>query len=471
MSKRKLHLITISIFILGFFAGNFCEPKYWNSAADRINSRKNEIKHIERITNIPQMPSNEFKLGLDLQGGAHLIYEADLSHIEEQNKDSSLQGLRDVIERRVNMFGVQEPVVQTQEAKGRSRLIVELAGVKDTAAAIEMIGKTPFLEFKEKKSEPEVQAILDKRKEFEGKTMEEIQEIENWQLGLQDIFQTTELTGKYLKSAEMGFDQTLGEPLILLQFDDEGSKMFEELTEKNIGKPLAIYIDGITISAPTVQQKISGGSAQITGKFTIDEAKELARNLSAGALPVPITLISQQTVGPALGEISLEKSLRAGMYGFLAVLMFLVFFYRVPGILACLSLLIYAGIVLSLFKLIPVTLTLAGIGGFILSIGMAVDANVLIFSRFREELKNGKGFAQSIAQGFERAWPSIRDGNLTTLIVAMILFVFGTSFVKGFAFTLGLGILISMFSAIFITRNFMRLFENTRLERYKRLWK
>ena len=471
MLKRKLHLIAISIFILAFLAGNFCEPRYWNNTADIINAEKNEIKYVERITNIPQMPSNPFKLGLDLQGGAHLIYEADLSQIAEEDQDSSLLGLRDVIERRVNMFGVQEPIVQTQETKGHRRLIVELAGVKDTAAAIEMIGKTPFLEFKEQRSEQETRMILDKRKEFEGKTMEEIQELKNWQLGLQDVFQSTDLTGKYLKSAEMGFDQTLGEPLILLQFDDEGSKLFEELTEKNIGKPLAIYIDGMVISAPTVQQKISGGKAQITGKFTIDEAKELARNLSAGALPVPITLISQQTVGPTLGEISLQKSLRAGMYGFLAVLLFLIFFYRVPGILASFSLLIYVALVLSLFKIIPVTLTLAGIGGFILSIGMAVDANVLIFSRFREELKDGRSFTQSVEQGFERAWPSIRDGNLTTLIVALILFVFGTSFVKGFALTLGLGILISMFSAIFITRIFMRLFEDTRWEKYKWLWK
>jgi protein-export membrane protein SecD len=471
MSKRKLYLTAISIFILAFMAGNFCEPRYWNNTADSINAGKNEIKYVERITNIPQMPANPFKLGLDLQGGTHLIYEADMSQIDEEDRDSSLQGLRDVIERRVNMFGVQEPLIQTQETQGHRRLIVELAGVKDTAAAIKMIGKTPFLEFKEEKSEQEMQMILDKRKEFEGKTMEEIQEIENWQLGLQDVFQSTDLTGKYLKSAEMGFDQTLYEPLILLQFDDEGSKLFEQLTQRNIGKPLAIYIDGMVISAPTVQQKIVGGKAQITGKFTLDEAKELARNLSAGALPVPIKLISQQTVGPTLGEMSLQKSLRAGMFGFLAVLLFLIFFYRVPGVLACLSLLIYVAIILSLFKLIPVTLTLAGIGGFILSIGMAVDANVLIFSRFREELRDHRSFTESVEQGFERAWPSIRDGNLTTLIVAIILFVFGTSFVKGFALTLGLGILISMFSAIFITRTLMRLFESTRWEKYKWLWK
>jgi len=256
-----------------------------------------------------------------------------------------------------------------------------------------------------------------------------------------------------------------------LEFNDEGAKIFEELTEKNVGKILAIYIDGIPISTPVVQEKISGGKAQITGQFTIDEAKNLARNLSAGALPAPITLISQQTVGPILGKISLEQSLKAGIFGFLSILLFMILFYRLPGILASLALGIYVALILSLFKIIPVTLTLAGIGGFILSIGMAVDANILIFSRMREELSSGKSFSVALEEGFRRAWPAIRDGNLTTLIVAAILFGFGTSFVKGFALTLSLGILISMFSAIFITRNFLNIFIGTKLEKINWLWR
>jgi len=288
---------------------------------------------------------------------------------------------------------------------------------------------------------------------------------------MEDLFQQTSLTGKYLKKAEVGFDQTTYKPLVLLQFDDEGSKIFEDLTTKNVGKPLAIYIDGISISSPVVQEAISGGKAQISGKFTIDEAKDLARNLNAGALPVPIELISQQTVGPTLGKISLEKSLRAGIFGFLVIILFMIIFYRMLGVLASLALLIYAIIVLSLFKTIPVTLTLAGIGGAILSIGMAIDANVLIFSRMKEELMAGKSFDMSVEEGFSRAWPSIRDGNLTTLLVAVILFVFGSSFIKGFAFTLSLGILISMFSAIFITKNFLRVFIGTKLEKVKWLWR
>ncbi|PIX88714.1 MAG: protein translocase subunit SecD, partial [Candidatus Nealsonbacteria bacterium CG_4_10_14_3_um_filter_36_16] len=242
-------------------------------------------------------------------------------------------------------------------------------------------------------------------------------------------------------------------------------------TGKNVRKILAIYIDGIPISTPVVQEKISGGKAQITGQFTVEEARTLSRNLNAGALPVPIKLISQQSVGPILGKISLEKSLKAGMLGFLAVIIFIILFYRLPGILASLALGIYAVLVLTIFKLIPVTLTLAGIGGFILSIGMAVDANVLIFSRMREELREGKSFSQSLEEGFNRAWPAIRDGNFTTLLVAAILFGFGSSFIKGFATTLSIGILISMFSALIITKNFLKCFLGTRLERVKWLWR
>jgi len=421
--------------------------------------------------NLPFFGHLPFKLGLDLQGGVHLLYQADLSGIEKKDWQESIQGLRDVIERRVNLFGVREPIVQVQKKGEEFRLIVELSGIKDVNQAIKMIGQTPYLEFKEQRPEAETQKILEKKKEIEGLSPEELQNIENWQLGLEDpYFKSTPLTGKYLKKAELSFDQTTYQPIILLRFDQEGSKIFEELTQRNIGKPLAIYIDQILISAPVVQERISGGRAQISGDFTVEEAKTLARNLSAGALPVPIKLISQQSVGPTLGKISLERSLKAGILGFLAVILFMMFFYRLPGVLATLALLIYVCLVLSLFKLIPVTLTLAGIGGFILSIGMAVDANILIFSRMREELREGKKFSISLEEGFSRAWPSIRDGNLTTLIVALILFGFGTSFVKGFALTLSIGILVSMFSAILITKNLLKLFSQTRLEKLTWLW-
>ncbi len=408
-----------------------------------------------------------FKLGLDLQGGTHLLYQADLSNVEKKDYSSAMQGLRDVIERRINYFGVREPVVQVEEKS--QRLIVELAGVTDVNEAIKMIGQTPFLEFKEQRPQEETQKILDKQKEIKDKTFEEAQKIPDWQLACQDTyFQSTQLTGKYLKKAEVTFDQTTYRPGISLEFNDEGAKIFEDLTKKNVGKPLAIYIDNALISAPTVKETISGGRAQITGDFTIDAAKELTRNLNAGALPVPIKLISQQTIGPTLGQDSLNKSLKAGMIGFLTVILFMIILYKFPGFLSSMALLIYIALNLAVFKAIPVTLTLAGIAGFILSIGMAVDANILIFARMKEELSQGKNIPIAMEEGFRRAWPSIRDGNLTTLVVAGIMFWLGSGFVKGFALTLSIGVLLSMFSAIVITRDFMRIFVATKLEKLMR---
>jgi len=469
MKKKKIYLALIFIFVLAFLAVNLSYPKYFNQGADFFNSKFQIQNSKFKIPHFPEIP---FKLGLDLQGGSHLLYEADLSQIEPKDYGQAMEGLRDIIERRVNLFGVREPIVQTQEAAGHHRLIVELAGIKDIGEAIKMIGQTPFLEFREQRPEEETQRILEKKKEIEGKSPEEFQQIPDWQLAFEDpYFKSTLLTGKYLKKAEIGFDQTTGKPLVLLRFNDEGSKIFEELTSRNIGKPLAIYIDQIPISIPTVQETISGGKAQITGDFTIDQVKTLVRNLNAGALPVPIELISQQTVGPTLGTISLQKSLKAGIIGFLMVILFLILFYRLPGILASLALVIFLALVLAAFKIISVTLTLAGIAGLILSIGMAVDANILIFSRMREELSEGKSFLISVEEGFRRAWPSIRDGNLTTLIVALILFGFGTSFVKGFALVLSIGILISMFSALFITKNFLGFFVGTKLEKLSWLWR
>ena len=439
------------IFLLAFFAGNFSAPQYFNRGIDYINL---QLTTYNLQLKLPHFPEKPFKLGLDLQGGVHLVYQADLSGIEEKEKGGVMEGLRDVIERRVNFFGVREPVVQVQG----ERLIVELSGQVDPAQAVKEIGKTPFLEFREEKEN--FQEIIEKNKKVD----------ETGQGTFEDPFKVTPLTGRYLKIAKLGSDQVTLKSSVSLEFNDEGAKIFEELTSKNVKKILAIYIDGIPISTPVVQEKIAGGKAQITGQFTIAEAKELVGNLSAGALPAPITLISQQSVGPTLGKISLEQSLKAGGFGFISIILFMILFYRLPGVISSLALAIYTALVLSLFKIIPVTLTLAGIGGFILSIGMAVDANVLIFSRMKEELRAGKSFSAALEDGFRRAWPAIRDGNFTTLIVAAILFEFGTSFVKGFALTLSLGILISIFSAIFITRNFLNIFIGTRFEKINWLW-
>ena len=443
MSKKRTYIIIGTVFLLAFFAGNLLYPN---------------VK-IFGVGIYPQfLPKIPFKLGLDLQGGTHLVYLADLSNISKEDKDSSMQGLRDVIERRVNYYGVREPVVQTQEAGGQNRLIIELAGIENPAEAIRMIGGTPYLEFKEQKEN--FDEIIAKNKQV----------VETGVGTVEDPFQSTILTGQYLKKAELNFDQTTNRPLISLQFNDEGAKIFEELTWKNVGKQLAIYIDQIPISSPVVQEKISGGRAQITGNFTIETAKALVRNLNAGALPVPIKLISQQTVGPMLGKVSLEQSLKAGIMGLLGVILFMVFIYRLPGLLASIALIIYVIFVLAIFKIIPVTLTLAGIAGFLLSIGMAVDANILIFARMREEFSRGRNFPTALEEGFRRAWPSIRDSNFNSLIVCAILFGFATSFIKGFALTLGIGVLASMLSAIFITKNLLKCFVETKFEKVKHLW-
>ncbi|MDP2637064.1 MAG: protein translocase subunit SecD [bacterium] len=393
--------------------------------------------------------SRPFQLGLDLQGGVHLVYEADTSQIPESDVDSAVEGLRDVLERRVNLFGVKEPLVQTEGRGETRRIIVELAGIIDPGQAVELIGQTPFLEFGEPKENY----------------------LEIIETGEENPFQATLLTGRYLKKAEIAFDNVTNEPTVILQFNDEGAKLFEELTARNIGKPLAIFLDGQLLSAPIVQDKISGGSAQITGRFTVQEAQMIARNLNAGALPLPIALVSQQSVGATLGSESLQLSLKAGLLGFLGVLLFMLVFYRFLGVFAVVSLVLYAVFILALFKLIPVTLTLAGIAGLILSLGMAVDANILIFSRMREELKEGKGFSSALEEGFRRAWPSIRDGNITTLLVSVILFWFGSSFVQGFALTLSIGILMSMFTAFVVVKNFLNVFAGTRLSNMKLLWK
>jgi preprotein translocase subunit SecD len=397
-----------------------------------------------QFINIKNFPNIPFRTGLDLQGGTRLTYEADVSQIKNEDYSRVMDGLKDIIERRVNIFGVQEPQIQTQKVGDKQRLIVELAGVKDIKEAIEMIGQTPYLEFREMSNE----------KTESG----------------EPIFVATELTGRYLQKAEMGFDQTTYKPIVTMEFNSEGAKLFEQITEKNIGKQLAIFIDGVPISAPVVNEKIPGGKARITGDFTADYAKKLAENLSAGALPVPITLISQQTVGPTLGQISLDSSIKAGLIGFLAVIAFMILIYRFPGLIASIALVLYVIFVLAIFKLIPVTLTLSGIAGFILSIGMAVDANILIFARTKEELKEGEILSTAVENGFKRAWPSIRDSNLNSLIVCAILFTFATSFIKGFALTLSLGIIVSILSAVFITRLLLQLFVSTKLEKFKWLW-
>ncbi len=448
--KNKIRLIVLGIFIFVVLTGSLVYPKIWDSSVNWINDNI----HL----GLPTFFKVPFKLGLDLQGGTHLIYLADLSSIDEADRDGSLSGIRDVIERRVNMFGVSEAIVQINKTEDSYRLIVDLPGVKDTHEAIKMIGETPYLEFKEERSAEETDAILKAQEAGDENA-----------LMLDPYFVSTQLTGRFLKNSQLTFDQTTIQPYVTLDFNDEGTKLFAELTKKNIGKKLAIYLDGAPISIPTVNEEIPSGKAQISGNFTQKEAKQLAERLNAGALPVPINLVSQQNIEASLGQESLNQSLKAGIIGFLIIFLFMIVFYRLSGLFASISLIIYIVTLLSVFKLVPVTLTLAGIAGFLLSMGMAVDANILIFSRTKEELQQGRHFSDALDNGIKKAWSSIRDGNFTTILVGIILFLFGTGFVKGFALTLILGNIISIFSAIIITKYLIKFFSGSR-EGRKKIW-
>ncbi len=385
-----------------------------------------------------------FKFGLDLSGGTHLVYQADTSELSGAEATEAMTALRNAIERRVNVFGVSEPVVQTERGgiAGDHRLIVELPGVTDVDEATALIGRTPLLEFK----------LL----------LEENVPTDNPEAPLtSDMFTDTGLTGSLLESAQVSFGQGQGgvgvsEVAVLIDFNKEGRELFAQITRDNVGEVLAIFLDGQILSLPVIQTEIIDGSAQITGSFTPEGARELARDLNLGALPVPISLISTQSIGASLGHDALDAGVKAGIYGLIALALFLILWYRLPGVLAVVALGTYLVLTLALFKAIPVVLTAAGIAGFILSIGMAVDANVLIFERMKEELRKGeKSIEGAVRTGFSRAWLSIRDGNISSIITAVILFWFGTSLVKGFALTFGLGVLFSMLSAITVSRTFL----------------
>lgn len=398
-----------------------------------------------------------FKLGLDLAGGSHLVYQADVSKIAPTEVPALMNVLRDVIERRVNVFGVSEPVVQVERSsvvagEQNERLVVELPGVTDVTTAVEEIGKTPLLEFKLVD-----QVALTEQLDSENGTDTDSQASSSVS---SEVYLDTGLTGRYLSSAALEFasgngGQLSNEPIVSIHFNSEGGDLFEQITRENVGENLAIFLDGELISAPRINETIAGGRAIISGGFTPEEARSLAQNLNFGALPVPIELVSTQTIGASLGHDILVKGVQAGVVGLALVMLFMVIWYRVPGVIACLALLSYVAIMLALFQLIPVTLTAAGLAGFILSIGMAVDANVLVFERLKEEYRDGKNSYEAAKIGFARAWSAIRDGNITSLLSAIILFWFGTSIVKGFALVFGIGVIVSMLSALLITRTLL----------------
>lgn len=454
LEKRRARLFLIPIVILAIFAGFFDYPSLWN--------------RLSRPLGLPNFPTKPYQLGLDIAGGTSLTYRADLSNVSPGNRPEAMEGLRDVVERRVNLFGVKEPRVEVAKTPEEWRLNVELAGIKDINEAIKVIGETPFLEFREELPTESGEKIIQKhlKDKVEGGIGAAlcqsadltglIQFLKGF--GEDPCFQPTALTGKYLSRADIDFEPTTGKPVVGLQFNDEGAKIFADITSRNVGKRIAIYLDGAPISAPVVRETIPSGRAQISGTFTVDDAKQLARRLNEGALPVPITPVSQRSVGSILGEEALAKSIKAGIIGFLLVSLFMLLFYRLSGIVAVGALLLYTGMVLLIFKIIPVTLTLAGIAGFVLSVGMAVDANILIFERTKEELRKGTQVLPSLREGFSRAWPSIRDSNISTIITAIVLYTFATSIVKGFALTLLIGVLVSMFSAISVSRTLLLAF-------------
>ena len=389
-----------------------------------------------------------FKLGLDLNGGTELIYRADVSKVSSGSITDAMSSLRDVIEKRVNLFGVSEPVVQVENpgivtGQVDHRLIVDLPGVTNIDQAVQLIGKTPQLEF---------MLIRPESKNF---TQEELLKKK-----IDEVFLPTGLSGQYLDHAQLDFTTSgggkiAGEPIVGITFNSVGRDLFAQITHDHKGEVLAIFLDGQVISSPVIRDEIKDGKAIISGQFTADQAKELVRNLNYGALPVPIQLVSTNTVGASLGENAKTAGVKAGVVGFLLIVAFLILWYRLPGLVASVSLTMYVILSVAIFKLIPVTLTAAGIAGFILSIGMAVDANILIFERMKEELKRGKNVHDALHEGFTRAWLSIRDSNISSIITAIVLFWLGTSAIKGFALTLGLGVLISMFTAISVSRTFL----------------
>ena len=383
----------------------------------------------------------DFVLGLDLAGGAALTYTIDTHALpKDANVNDSVEALRDVIERRVNLFGVREPTVTTSFSRlaNEWRLVVELPGVADIDQAAKLIGETPVLEFKTQKKD--AKALTASSTVYD----------------MISSYESTGLTGTYLKKSALVFDQTTNRPMVELTFDETGAKLFAQITKANIGKPVSIFLDGVPISSPTVNEEITLGKAVISGSFSVQEARTMVGRLNSGALPVPITLAGKTIVEASLGEKAVGAGEKAATVGFGLIVLFMILWYRLPGIMASLALVSYLAFMLTLFKLIPVTLTSAGIAGLIISLALAVDANVLTFERMKEELRHGKGLKEAMETGFLRAWTSIRDSHIAAIIVSVILFWLGTSVVKGFAFTFFLGAVVSLFSAQVVTRALLR---------------
>ncbi len=435
-NPRTLLWLILGLTLLAIFV-NLPKVSNVHFANKTFNFDNNYLFHALKIDK-----NLEFREGLDLKGGTSLVLKADMSGKSSSQKSQALDSAKVVIANRVNLFGVSEPVVQTSISNNNDyRVLVDLPGLTDINQVKDLIGTTAQLTFWEEIASSSAKIST---------------------ASAQTGIKKTNLTGADIKQTNVTFDPNTGKPQVQLVFTSQGTKKFADITSRNIGKPVIIVLDNKVIESPTVNQAILTGDAVITGSFTIDSANQLSTQLNAGALPVPLSILSSSIIQPTLGASSLAKSLFAGVLGFLIIVIFMVVLYKKLGVIASAALLLYTLFVLSIFKLSSITpygitLTLSGIAGFILSIGMAVDANILIFERMKEELRAGKSHETAIELGFSRAWTSIRDSNVSTLITSFVLYEFGTGIVRGFALVLALGVLVSMFSAIVVTRTFLRL--------------
>ena len=393
-----------------------------------------------------------FKQGLDIQGGMQVVLEADMSNIAAVDRQAALESVREVLLRRVDLYGISEPVVQTAIAGESYRVVIELPGVTNETEALALVGKTAELSFQLLEEKPiEISPDASTAAEIDFSQFMSLKE--------------TGLSGSQLKRATVQFDQNTGEPQVGIQFDEAGSRLFADVTREHTGERLAIILDGTIVMAPNLSEPILGGQAQISGGFTLDQAKQLSIQLNAGALPVPITVLEQRTIGASLGSESVRASLQAGLLGILLVMLFMILYYGWSGVLASMALSIYALLTIALYKIFGVTITVPGLAGLLLSIGMAVDANILIFERMKEEQRMGRPFLLAMELGFGRAWDSIKDANLATIMTAVILvnplnlpFLNSSGLVRGFGITLLIGVVLGLFTGVFVTRTLVRLY-------------
>jgi preprotein translocase subunit SecD len=451
MFQRQLILRLLGIVLITVVASLIALPPTWSYQL-QLPGRTLPIEWRTPQFSIPGTSSyfslaRPLRLGLDIQGGMEVVLKADMSQIAEADRVAALESARDIISRRVDLFGVNEPVIKTLQQGDEYRIQVQLPGVTDPDQALQLVGQTAVLSFRLPAEVTEQQATA------------------GGMVSLDNLFTATELTGKNLKRATVQFDPQTQQPVIGLEFDSQGQQLFGDITSQHVGKALAIFIDQSIVTMPVIQTPILDGRAVISGTFSLEEAKQLAIQLNAGALPVPITVLEQRTVGPTLGQEAVEGSIKAGLVGILAVMVFLIVIYKLRGVLATISLVIYGVITLAVYKWLGVTLTVPGIAGLLLSVGMAVDSTILIFERIKDEQRLGKTFNQALELGFGRAWNSIKDANVATAVTAFILinpldlpFLNSSGLVRGFGVTLLLGIVMSLFTGVVVMRTLLRLF-------------